>query len=383
MERREFMRRAALAALTAYASPARLLAANKTEEVIVRDDGLCRENFESHGKWFEELIASGLTPNVQVMLLAGDRVVFDFCGGTEGPTDTAPRKVTPDLLFNIGSVTKPVVALLVVRLADMGRLAVTDPVAKWVKDYPYADHQVIHLLTHTAGYSPAQTVAWPTDDATFVEYRKKIYACRPIENKPGDKMAYYSSGYLVLKEVVENASGADIETFARRELLDPLGMSRTTFVHTRFSLEQHIVPFDKDGNRFQTETAKAPPIGETGLKSTCGDMARLCALINGGGSAAGKRILGPDAMKLVMTDQTAGFLRTAALWMRGKGANPAPFGSKDSPETVGHPGYSGCMISHDPATKLSMALVTNSLRLHGDFANYTRIKDKLAAMRTG
>jgi CubicO group peptidase (beta-lactamase class C family) len=173
-----------------------------------------------------------------------------------------------------------------------------------------------------------------------------------------------------------------MEAFAQQELFGPLRMGRTTFLPTRFPHDQQVVPYEHSANRFQKETATAPVIGETGLKSTCGDMARLCALINGGGSVAGKRVLGPDAMKLVMTDQTAGFLRTAAFWMRGKGANPAPFGSKDSPGTVGHPGYSGCMISYDPATRLSMVLVTNSLKLHGDFANYTRIKDKLAEMRT-
>ena len=137
---------------------------------------------------------------------------------------------TPATKFRIGSVTKQFTAAAVLLLAERGKLALDDPLAKFVPAAPetWKPVTVRQLLSHTGGVpsftdipdyatnklrpeTPAQSIAHVTD--------------KPLEFAPGEKFKYSNSGFVLLGWIVEVASGMSYEAFLRENIFRPLGMN--------------------------------------------------------------------------------------------------------------------------------------------------------------
>jgi CubicO group peptidase (beta-lactamase class C family) len=199
-------------------------------------------------------------------------------GSAERETD---RPVTPATVFCTGSITKQFTAAAILALAEEGKLAVEDPLAKHFERVP-ADKAGItlhHLLTHTSGlvdppandYDPRATKEWVRDWAL---------GCT-LEREPGKGYAYRNVNYSLLAMVVERASGEPYEAYLAKRLFGRADMARTGYRLPGYAEADFAIGY-KHGERWGT-TLGHPQLadgpcwtlrGNGGIHSTVGDMLR-------------------------------------------------------------------------------------------------------------
>src|SRR5581483_10563618 len=130
--------------------------------------------------------------------------------------------------FRIGSVTKQFTAAAIMKLAEEGKLATTDPLAKYFPEVPQAQKITLrHLLTHTSGLG-----SYPDRPTFFAGVQKPIASLDlvasmkndPPEFEPGTRFKYCNSGYFLLGEIVAKVSGKSLADYLRTAFFEPLGM---------------------------------------------------------------------------------------------------------------------------------------------------------------
>jgi len=130
--------------------------------------------------------------------------------------------VRPSDLFEIGSIGKAFTALVVLQLADEGRLAIDDPVVRhllWFRVPRYGERITIHhLLSHTAGITAGVD---GTPEATVQVWRLRDL---PTGCAPGRRCHYSNVGYKALGLIIEAIEGAPYPDVLQRRILDPLGL---------------------------------------------------------------------------------------------------------------------------------------------------------------
>jgi CubicO group peptidase (beta-lactamase class C family) len=152
---------------------------------------------------------------------------------------------TPSTKFDIASVSKTFTAALVLMLQERGRLSVQDPISKYLDEGPtaWADVTIHHLLTHTSGIMnytdlPDQFELRALD--SFIPDAMKRIKKMPLQFRPGENFSYSNTGYRLLHEIVEKASGKSFEAFLQENILGPLGM-RNTGVFERPGIRHLII----------------------------------------------------------------------------------------------------------------------------------------------
>jgi len=138
---------------------------------------------------------------------------------------------TPATCFQIASISKPFTAAGVLLLVEQGKVALTDPVAKFVPDFPHGNEITVeHLLTHTSGIPdinglPAygELSRSPQTPASLIA----AFRNAPLDFAPGTKYAYSNSNYNLLARIIEIVSGLDYGTYMRERVFSPLGLKAT------------------------------------------------------------------------------------------------------------------------------------------------------------
>lgn len=162
-----------------------------------------------------------------VLIARDGKVLFSRGFGMANLEHDVPN--TPDTRFRLASITKQFTAMAVLILQERGKLDVTDPVRKYLPDAPAAWDAITveHLLTHTSGI-PNYT--------SFPDFLKTLpvrvtlpgligkFKDKPLDFKPGEKYQYSNSGYIVLGQIIEKASGQPYATFLKEAIFDPLDM---------------------------------------------------------------------------------------------------------------------------------------------------------------
>lgn len=226
-------------------------------------------------------------PGVIAGIVQGGRLVHVLAHGLADRE--SGRAVTRATAFRIASMTKSVTALGILALRDHGKLALDAPLATYIPQFARvkpatldsAPVTVRHLLTHTAGFvtddpwgdralgmTPAALDALIVDGTLFA---------RP----PGIAFEYSNLGFALLGRVLTNVSGEPYQSFIGRTLLEPLGMTRTTFDAPAASREDFAWPYRCDDGVHSRE--RLEPDGEVGamggLATTADDYARYIAFL--------------------------------------------------------------------------------------------------------
>jgi CubicO group peptidase (beta-lactamase class C family) len=154
---------------------------------------------------------------------------------------------TTNTLCWIASITKPVTVAAAMMLVDAGKLSLDDPVEKYLPEFheqtdANGTHYVFtirHLMSHTSGLvanPPTRRSGWPIggplDDLWLQQALPQIVqtiARSQLRFKPGSKFEYSNSALFVLGRVIEVVSGQLYAVFAKREILEPLGMTDTYY----------------------------------------------------------------------------------------------------------------------------------------------------------
>ena len=141
--------------------------------------------------------------------------------------------VAPDTMFAVGSITKQFTAACILLLAEDGKLAVTDKVAKWYPGLTRASEiTLLDLMNHVSGYPdyyPLDFVDRPMAQALASDEVIRRFGTRPLDFEPGSRYSYSNTGYLILGRIVEKAGGEPFGAFLARRILRPLGLAHTVF----------------------------------------------------------------------------------------------------------------------------------------------------------
>ncbi len=308
--------------------------------------------------------------------------------GTVGYADVATKRpMTPDTLFWIASMTKPITAVALLMLQDEGKLNVSDPASKYLPELAAlktpsgrpAQPTLAHLLTHTSGMGeaggPGAAAAKTLADLV------PLWVAAPMQFETGERWSYCQSSINAAARVVEVVSGKPFETFLAERLLGPLGMRDTTFypdeaqrarLATAYSRNATNATLEPQAPRLDLARRDRPPLGNGGLFSTPRDYARFCQMLLGGGALDGHRYLSAASLRLLTTPQTGdlatGFFQSETFgrhgtnygWGLGTCVLKAPHAgvaSMLSPGTFGHGGAWGTQAWMDPVRGIGFLLM--------------------------
>ncbi|MBM2614375.1 beta-lactamase family protein [Actinoplanes sp. LDG1-06] len=133
-----------------------------------------------------------------------------------------------DVQYRIGSITKTFVTVLVLRLRDEGRLALSDPLDEHLAGTTIGDATVGALLAHTAGLTAEPPGPWwERSPGSLRPEIADVLQENPLVHPPGQRFHYSNPGFAVLGALVERLRGEPWTQVLTREVLEPLGMTRT------------------------------------------------------------------------------------------------------------------------------------------------------------
>ncbi|MGW2630277.1 serine hydrolase domain-containing protein [Streptomyces chattanoogensis] len=169
--------------------------------------------------------AEGRAPSMMGAVVRGGRAVWT------GARTSVPGEVPHgDVQYRIGSLTKTFVAVMVLRLRDEGLLGLEEPVGRHLEGTPVPEATIAQLLAHTSGLAAEARGPWW--ERTSGELRPEpadLFGERPQRLPAGRRHHYSNPGYALLGALVERLrDGAPWDEILRREVLEPLGMARTT-----------------------------------------------------------------------------------------------------------------------------------------------------------
>lgn len=168
--------------------------------------------------------SEGRAPSVVAAVARGGEVVWE---GSR--TSVAGHGPDGDVQYRIGSISKIFTAVLVMRLRDEGLLGLGDPLEKHLPGTGAGEVTVRQLLAHTAGLA-AETPGewWERTSAALRPELSDVLGEEPFRHEPGRRHHYSNPGYTLLGSLIEAVRGESWEQVLRAEVLEPLGLDRTT-----------------------------------------------------------------------------------------------------------------------------------------------------------
>jgi CubicO group peptidase (beta-lactamase class C family) len=144
--------------------------------------------------------------------------------------------MTPENVFEIGSITKQFTAISVLMLEEQGKLRISDEITKYIPDYPTNGKTITihHLLNHTSGIKGRTPVGNPNTARTdmtpneLIDYFKNM----PMNFDPGEQFRYSNSGYILLGYIIKVVSGQSYEEYIEKNIFNKLGMTSSYFGST-------------------------------------------------------------------------------------------------------------------------------------------------------
>jgi CubicO group peptidase (beta-lactamase class C family) len=194
--------------------------------------------------------------------------------------------MTPENVFQIGSMTKQFTAIAVLMLEQQGKLNVSDPVSKYIKDYPNGDKITIHhLLTHTSGikdFTKIKTLPTIAQKEVKPETMVDFFKNEPVDSVPGERFDYNNSGYVVLGYLIELISGDTYENFIKKNIFDKAGMSHSYYASDRKVIPKRAYGYHKKEYGFVNKTviSFSVPFSSGSLMSTVDDMLKWQQALN-------------------------------------------------------------------------------------------------------
>ena len=284
--------------------------------------------------YFNNEVATGKIPGAVVLIQRHGQPAYYESFGVRSPATKAP--MTPDTIFTLFSMTKPITSVAALMLVEQGKLALDDEVGQYVKGFyhikvgvekpgpdgkpeldlvaPRRPIQIHDLLRHSAGIPYASlaygVVKKPYEDAdlmsgkfTNAEVADKI-AALPLISQPGE---YWTYGHAtdVLGRVIEVVSGKSLYQFEKENLLGPLGMTNTSFFVTDPAKQALIAdPFQTKYDKLDRDPREVTKweSGGGGMVSSIADYARFVQMLLNGGELNGTRILARKTVDLMTSN---------------------------------------------------------------------------------
>ena len=189
--------------------------------------------------------------------------------------------ITPHSVFDIGSTSKQFTAASLALLAQQGKLSLDDDVRQYVPELPVYSRPITirHLLLHTSGlrdYIGLLTLAGEDiDDVTTEEEALAIIARQKELNfEQGEEHLYSNSGYFLMSVIVERVSGQSLREFAREQIFEPLGMTRTHYLGSYDDIvpDRALAYSPRPGGGLRTDISRWLQLGDGAVFTTVEEL---------------------------------------------------------------------------------------------------------------
>ena len=313
----------------------------------------------------------------------GQVASIDAVGYTDMDTKQPMRT---DAIFQLHSMTKPIVCMAIMMLAEEGLLAISDPVEKYLPEFrgqsvgeanadksirlvhPTRPVQIRDLMTHTSGMmqNPPPGIG-ELHGALHKSLADVVLVAsqQPLQSQPGTKWSYSNMGVAALGRIIEVLSGMPFEKYLDAKIFKPLGMN-DTFIYppkekfnrmpTAYILKDGKTikytadPLGEGAMKFR-ENAKYP-LPEGGLYSTVSDLFPLYQLMLNGGEYQKVRLLSKASVALITSNHTGDLRTNGAGYGWGLGVSVVKDAAGESQlmsiGTYGHGGRYGTYYFIDP-----------------------------------
>ena len=243
-----------------------------------------------------------------------------------------------DTVYNIGSITKPIIATGILKLQERGLISLDDEASSYLPfqlvhpAYPDKPITIRMLLSHQSGLNhttiPQETyflnediIEWVVEKRgwTFTEHDSEMPLGEFLQNylvpeglyysadiwssvEPGTEFVYANSGYYLLRYIIENVTGQSISQYLQENIFNPLGMTSTGFYFSD-APEKQAVPYLRIFSILSKTNAKLPVydkvIGAGGIRSTVPDLARFMIANLNNGQINGTQLVKPETVTLL------------------------------------------------------------------------------------
>ena len=256
----------------------------------------------------QEVMADPGAVSVSLALVEGDRVIWSEAFGTADRE--ANQKATTETIYGACSVSKMLAATAVMILVDQGLVSLNEPVVTYIPGFTmpldprHRNITVKMLLNHTSGlpgYDPKTMTHAPYTGyaADFIEGLKS----QRLMHDPGTIAAYNNDGFTMAENLVKAVTGQDYPDFVRRNILSPLGMTKSQYQDVPLPAGSYAQGYNG--------AAKVPlytlnVYASGGFFSTPEELSRLASMFANSGVYNGRRILSAQSVAAMAEDQRQG-----------------------------------------------------------------------------
>jgi CubicO group peptidase (beta-lactamase class C family) len=334
-----------LGILSALASPARAASLPSTTPEQV---GLSSHRLERVGAFLKQEVAQRRLPGAVALVVRKGQVAYFESFGVRDPASGAP--MTNDAIFRMYSMTKPFTSVAAMMLVEEGKIALTDPLSKFLpqlgklevsvqkldpatgtttySNVPAEREATVQdLLRHTAGFTYGglaknarvnelyDKVGVDAEDITNAELVERL-AKVPLTTQPGTAFGY-GRATDVLGRVIEVVADTTLGQFLEARIFAPLQMRDSGFYVPKDRLGRLAQPFPSDpatGKPITLIDVTSPPRYEAGgdnTVSTASDYARFCQMLLNGGQLDGIRLVSRSTVRLMTADHLGPALAVA------------------------------------------------------------------------
>jgi CubicO group peptidase (beta-lactamase class C family) len=333
----------------------------------------------------DRAVAAGVTrhvyPGAVVVVGRLDAVLLSRGYGRLTWSTGAASPSPESTLWDIASLTKVVASTgVAARLVDRGLLDLDAPVSRYLPAFagaPKAAVTVRMLLNHTSGLPPF--IALWRVSATPAAAVASI-AAEPLRRPPGTAAEYSDLNAILLGVILEQVGGASLDLLVRREVIEPLGLTHTTF-GVEASARGSAAPTTSQG-QIRRGTVNDPNAaflggvaGHAGLFATAHDLARVARAWLGLGTLDGVTWVSAGTVhQFLLPSATSGTRLLGWDTPDVAGPEPSSYGQHPDSGTYGHTGWTGTQMWIDPARNVYVIFLTNR-------AYEPRVKETLQALR--
>lgn len=190
-------------------------------------------------QWLQERYPAD-QPGLAISLLYSPEALLFQKG--YGMADLNTKKpITPETLFNLGSVSKTMVALAILKLEEEGKLSIEDPVLQYFPEFEHPEIikevKLKHLLSHTSGIPDNRPVS---KDSVFyltandADNFAPLFKTDRLDFLPGERFKYSNPAFNGLALIVEKVSGQKWQAYIKEHIFQPAGMTHSVFTDGSF-----------------------------------------------------------------------------------------------------------------------------------------------------
>jgi CubicO group peptidase (beta-lactamase class C family) len=172
--------------------------------------------------------------------------------------------VTPDTVFQMGSIGKQFTAIAILMLESEGKLRLTDSLSRHLPDAPraWADIKIGHLLSHVAGIKDDDKLLPLQTNRTALALRRQIWKT-PRSARAGVEFQYSNMAFVLLGHIIENKTGAPYHQFFDDRIFKPLGMTSTRAISDREIIVNRASGYERVNGKLLNQEWVSPTFNST------------------------------------------------------------------------------------------------------------------------